>query len=515
MPSFVWSGRRVGDVFSSARLISALTLLSRVLGMARDILTSHFLGAGLVWDAFALANRVPNLFRRLFGEGALTAAFVPAFVKRLEAGKRDEAFLLLRRLATALTLLLTAVVGIGIAVTYLFPADGKSRLEGEFLRIMLPYLALICVGAILGAALNGLKHFFAPAFAPVIANVVSIATILAFAGLAAEPLGRMLAWSVLVGGVLQLVTMGAVLVARGASLAPDPALGDPALREVGRQFAPLVLGLSFVQINEFLNTVIAKLCVAGDGAVSALYYGNQLTQFPLSLVGVAVATAAFPALAASAAGKRWPEFTELLDKSMRGTVYLSVPATVGLVVFAEPILQLIFEHGQFGPEATARAAAVMTYYSLSLAFYCANQVQVRAFYAMDDTKTPVRVSSSMVVLTLALALALVRPMGEAGISLATSIGGLVSFVALQALLRRRVEVRGGALARTFALSLAAALVMAGAAWLLRRHLPSIPRLGLTLDRAYRVGVPIVAAIAVYFGLTLALRMPEARRFLRR
>jgi putative peptidoglycan lipid II flippase len=176
MPSFV----------GPARLIGSVTLLSRVLGLVRDVLASHYLGAGMVWDAFALANRVPNLFRRLFGEGALTAAFVPAFVTRLEQGRRAEAFLLLRRLATALTLLLSLIIAIGIAISFTFPTDPKSLLEGQYLRIMLPYLALICVGAILGAALNGLRRFFAPAFAPVLANVVSIAALLVFAGLAAD-----------------------------------------------------------------------------------------------------------------------------------------------------------------------------------------------------------------------------------------------------------------------------------------------------------------------------------------
>jgi putative peptidoglycan lipid II flippase len=308
--------------------------------------------------------------------------------------------------------------------------------------------------------------------------------------------------------------MAVPLARRGASFAPDLAPGDPALREVGRQFAPVVLGLSLVQINEFLNTLIAKLFVPGDGAVSALYYGNQLTQLPLSIVGTAIATALFPLMAAAAAGGRPREFSDLLEKGMRGALFLAIPASAGLILFAGPIIQLIFEHGRFGPDSTARAARVMSFYSLSLAFYCANQIQVRAFYAAGDTKTPVRVSSSMVFLTLALSVVLVRPMGEAGISLATSIGGLGSFVALQILLRRRMDARGGPVARTFVLAMLASAVMGAAAWGVRALLPATFGLPATLDRAARLGLSIGAGVLVYFAAALAMGMPEARQVLR-
>ncbi len=505
MPSFV----------GNARLIGAVTLLSRILGMARDILASHFLGAGLVWDAFALAQRVPNLFRRLFGEGALTSAFVPAFVSRIETDRRNEAFALLRRLATALGLLLAVIVAIGIAITYTFPADQKSRLEAEYLRIMLPYLVLICVGAIYGAALNGLRHFFMPAFAPVIANVVGIGAILLFAGRATEDIGRMLAWSVLIGGILQLLSMAVLLRAKGASLAPDVSFRDPALREVGAQFAPLVLGLSLVQINEFLNTIIAKLCVEGNGAVSALYYGNQLTQFPLSLVGGAIAVAIFPEMASAAAKGKLNDLSHLVDRGIRGTLYLSIPATVGLIVLAHPILQLIFEHGEFGPESTTRAAQVMIFYSLSLWCYCANQVQVRAFYALGDTRTPVRVAVSMVLLTLGLGFVLVHSMREAGISLATSIGGLLSFMILQVLLRRRVTADYGSIVKTFLLSLAVSALMGAAAWAVHRYTPTDFIRSVIAARLLRVGLAVVVGAGLYFGITMLLRMPEARQVLRR
>ncbi len=493
MPSFV----------GSARLIGALTLLSRLLGMARDVLSSHFFGAAAVWDAFVIAYRVPNLFRRLFGEGALTAALVPAFVSRLETGRRDEAFLLLRRVATAVGLFLAAVVAVGIGATWLLPRDPKAQMVAEFLRIMLPYLLLICLAAVLGGALNGLRHFFAPAFAPVLLNIVWIAAIVVFRD------ARWVAWAIIAGGLLQLLTMVVALKARGVPLAPDATFSDPGLREVGARFAPIVLGLALVQVNELVDSVIAELCVPGDGAVSYLYYGNQLTQLPLSLIGTSVATALFPAMAAAAATAKPEELAGLVQKGLRGTVFLSVPATVGLVLFAHPIIELIYQHGAFTAAHTSHSASVLAFYALGLWCYCANQVQVRAFYARGDTKTPVRVSASMVALNLALNLTLVWPMGAAGIALSTSISGFLSFVFLQALLRRRLAVSYGPVARTLALSLVCSAVMGAAAWGVRHALPQ------HFHHAIRIGVPIAVALAVYFGLTRAIGMNETKQALRR
>lgn len=497
------------SLFRSARLIGGMTLLSRILGMVRDILTSHFFGAGLVWDAFTTAYRVPNLFRRLFGEGALTAAFVPAFVSRLETGRKEEAFALLRRLATLLALVLGAAAAIGIGASFLLPADSEWQLVGRYGRIMLPYLPLICVAAILGGALNGLRHFFTPAFAPILLNLTWIAAIVAFVAAPRESAGAWVAGAITTGGALQLGAMALALVARGVPPAPQGGFGDPALREVGARFAPMVFGLSLAQMNEFLNTILAQALVPGDGAVSALYYGNQLMQLPLSLVGTSVATAAVPALSAAAAQGRTEEFGALVGRALRGTLHLAIPATVGLLLFARPIVEALFEHGRFDAAATDRAAAALFFYALGLWCYCANQVQVRVFYAKGDTRTPVRISASMVAVSLGVGTALVGPMGEAGIALGTSAGGLGSFVLLQIALRRRApELRMGPVVRGVAVSLAAAAAMAGAAWGVRELLPE------SLGRYARLGIPIAAAVVTYFGIAALLGARSYNRAIR-
>ena len=491
---------------ASARLIGAATLLSRILGMARDVLASHYFGAGAVWDAFQLAYRVPNLFRRLFGEGALTAAFVPAFVERLETGRRAEAELLFRRLTTALTLLLVALTIVGVAVTWILPGDPQSQRVAEYARIMLPYLPLVCVTAILGGALNGLRHFFAPAIAPVLMNVVLIGAILATARASREEAGRWQSWAVTAGGGVQLLIVVAALASKGIRPLPEFSLGDPALREVGGRFAPMVLGLSLVQVNEFMNSLIAQLCVPGAGAVSALSYSNLLVQLPLSLIGTSVATAVFPAMSSAVAGKRGGEFADLTRRALGSTLFLSVPATAGLIVFAAPIVRVIYEHGRFGPEDTARTATALICYAGSLWCYCANLVQVRAFYALGDTRTPVRVSVAMIALGLALNLTLVWPLREAGIALGTSISGLCSFVTLQILLRRRSpELGGGAVLGAAVRALAGSGVMAVAAYPVWLYLPSPEGLP---GRGVRLGAAVAVALAVYFGAARLMRRRE-------
>jgi putative peptidoglycan lipid II flippase len=399
----------------SAGLISACTLLSRILGFARDSVASYFFGTSALWDAFALAFRIPNLFRRLFGEGALTSAFLPAFVERLEGGRPEEAGALLRKLTTALALLLALGIAAAIGFTYLmprlFPDDPKVALEAPLLRIMLPYLGFICVAAIFGAALNGMRHYFAPAFAPVLVNVVWIAALFVFPGSVTA-----VAWSVVAGGVLTLLVMMPPLWRRGVSTRPELDLRDPALRGVGRTFLPIVLGLAPAQINEVVGSLIAQHWIPGTGAVSSLYFGNQLTQLPLALIGTALATAVFPHFSSPK-----EDFGDVFRRSMRLVFFLSLPATAGLIALARPIVELLFERGEFGAEATSRVAGVVMWYSAGLWCYCANQIQARAFYAKKDSTTPARVGACMVLLNLGLTIALVGRFREIGIAVANSV----------------------------------------------------------------------------------------------
>ncbi len=490
-----------------ARTFGGFTLLSRILGLARDILSSHFFGAGLVWDAFTIAWRIPNLFRRLFGEGALTAAFVPAFVERWDSGRAEDARELYNRIITKLAIVLLGVVLVGMAATWLLPrfvTDEKTVLFGDLLFIMLPYLFFICIAAIMGATLMSLRHFAMPAFTPVVLNVVFISAIFLSAGVHVE----VLAWAVVVGGILQVAFLHFPLAARKIRFRPDFRSGE-GVRAVSRAFFPVVFGLALVQVNEIMDSVIAEFFVPGHGAVSSLYYGAQVNNLPLALISGSIAVAVFPALSSPGS-----DISALVGKALRGIFYLSIPATVGLLVFAPEIVALVFEHGAF--DATDRTAIILRLYALGLCFYGGGQVVIRAFYARKDPITPVRVSVCMVVLNLGLNLALVGPFREAGIAFATALCGMISFFVLLVLLRKRVVDFGTlGVGKTIFLSTIAAGLMAGVAWPLHRWVfsPLFPGADL-FSECGRVLPPIVVAVFVYFGATLMMGMTEARKVFR-
>jgi putative peptidoglycan lipid II flippase len=490
----------------SAGVVSACTLLSRVLGFVRDMLCARYFGASILWDAFSIAFRIPNLFRRLFGEGALTAAFLPTFVEQVEGGRPEEAHRLLNRLVTGLTLFLGLLTAGGIAITYALPQDPKTAEMAPLLRIMLIYLPMICVAAILGAALNGMRHYVTPAIAPVMLNLVLIAALLPWWRDV-----RTQAWAVVIGGVVTLAILVPPLLARGVRLRPRADFGDPALKDVLRRSLPIIFGLAPVQLNEVVGSLIAQYLVPGHGAVSVLYYGNQLTQLPLALIGTAVATVVYPLFASPK-----EDFGDVFRTSLRFVLFLSVPATIGLMVLAEPIVSLLFEHGpKFGPAETARTAAVTLFYSAGLWCYCANQIQVRAFYAKKDTLTPVKVSASMVALNLGLTLALVFPLGERGISIANSASGFASFLALNWLLRKRyAAVSLGPVYAGLARSVLAGALMGAAVWGTWRLLGG--GTGDTIARKLTlVFVPIATGVVVYLALARLLGMSEMGRLFRR
>ncbi len=504
----------------SASVVSLSTLASRVLGLVRDVMTAALIGAGAAWDAFVIAFTIPNLLRRLLGEGALSAAFIPLFAEELEAGGRDRAMRFFHVTFTMLVLVLIALVALGFVATLLVPTEAfgegeaKATLTLELLRIMLPYMLLICAMALLMGVLNSLQHFFAPAIAPAVLNVCWIVSLLVAVPLVGDSpveLVRAVAVSVMVGGVLQVAVQIPALRAKGVTFAFSLDLANPAFRRMLVLMLPVVIGLAPVQLNIALDRFIAEWLVSGDGANSYLFYGNRLMQFPLALIGIAMGVAVFPGLSRLAAAGRTDDMARELMRALRVTLFLAFPATVGLAVLAHPLISVIYQHGRFGAEPTRATAHVLLCYAFGVFSTCGLQVVTRAFFALKDTKTPMVVTAATIALNLALNLALVWSLREAGLALATSITAAVNLVILTVIARRRLKVLAlrpivSSATRAFLASLVCGGVAFGTlAWLEA----ALPGSGVGL-RLLRVLGPVVTGGVAFVGAAHLFRSPELR-----
>lgn len=530
-----------GDgLIKGAGIISALTLLSRALGLVRDCICAAFFGAGMVWDAFSFAFRIPNLFRRLFGEGALSAAFVPAFTEHLELREKEEAWRLAGRVAGALLLVLVALLIIGeSAVLAIWRRPGLSprwRLALGLTAVMLPYMVFICLTALAGAALNSLRHFAAPAFAPVVLNVCWIVAVAAVAPLvSSDPQVRIfvVACAILAAGVLQLGLQVAVLAGKGFRWRISFTIRHPEVRRMGAVMAPVALGMAAFQLNVLLDGVIA-ISLAGPpdvptfdvfgatirypmqlGANSVLYYGSRLMQVPLGVFGIAIATAAFPLLSASAARKDWPAFSESLMRGLATVLFVGIPAGVGLMLLRYPAVEALFERGAFTSAMTARTAPVLFAYSTAIWAYCAAHVLTRAFYALKRPGTPAKVAACMVALNLALNLTLVWRLQEAGMAAATAICAVVQVGVLYRLLGRRLRLAGQGRLLTVAWKTAlSTALMALACWGTLRLLPGAAPDGAIGIKLLRLVLPAGAGLAAFLAAAAALRTEELAALLR-
>ena len=507
--------------FSSLRVVSGLTFVSRVLGLIRDCVCLAVFGAGREMSAFYFAFAVPNLFRRLFGEGALSAAFIPAFAQRWQKEGPDSAWSLFRRIFGTLLFVLGALTGVLYIVLIiagaLLHARTRGILEIPLLYALLPYLPVICVIAFFAAALQARKRFTLPALAPVLNNLFWIAAALTAAHLT-WPLSTrifLLPAAILAAAALAVGLLARALSAQGASLRPEWRPRDPGVREVAARVAPVIVGLSIVQFNVFVDVLIARVLVS-DVANAHLFPANRLFQFPLAMLGISMGVAVFPTLAHLRAQERHDEVVHTATSALEATVFLALPAAIGLVILAHPIVRLFFQHGAFTAAQTAIVAPIVVCYAIGLAPVCANQVLVRLFYATGDTRTPVRVAIVAMFVNLAANLTLVWSMREAGLALATSISGCLQCAILLVLAAKRLEMIAfrnllASVARTVALSAAMGALTWGVLRLCVRRFGD----GSTLSAVLAVVAPLGAAVLFYFALARVLGFTELRRLLSR
>jgi putative peptidoglycan lipid II flippase len=512
----------------SAGIIGLATMTSRVLGLVREQVLAFYFGAGDAMDAFRVAFRVPNLLRDLFAEGAMSAAFVPTFTRKLSEGGPDRAWRLGNSVLNGLAIVTGVFVLAGLvyapAIVRVFAADfgtvpGKLEQTVQLARIVLPFLTLVAVAAALMGMLNALGHFFVPALSPALFNVASIVVVIVFVPMAAS-LGMdpivVVAIGTVVGGLAQVVVQWPPLRREGFVYRPVIDVGDEALRRVLLLMGPGTVGLSATQINVFVNTILAT--GEGTGAVSWLDYAFRLMYLPIGLFGVSIATASTPAVSRLVSERDLGRVRSTVAHAIALMLLLNLPATLGLMVLATPIVRLIFERGSFTPADTVATAAALQFYALGLVGYSVVRIISPTFYALDRARIPVMVSVSSVGINVALNLTLVRLMGYQGLALGTSMAALINAALQVTLLRREL---GGLEGRKLASSLGrvglAAVAMAATAWAVYRTLAgAIPGDALAAQ-VVRLACSIGAALAAFVAAAVLMRVPEfgeARALLR-
>ena len=434
----------------SAGLISIATLASRVLGVVRESVLASYFGAStsMQMDAYNVAFRVPNLLRDLFAEGAMTAAFVPAFTRTLAARGREQAWRVGNNVINVLLLITGIFVALGIVfagpITSLIAPEfaevpGKLELTADLTQLMLPFLTTVAVAVAMMGMLNSLHRFFIPSLSPAMFN---IATILCVIGLVPVMIGLGLppvtaaALGTLLGGVGQVLVQWPVLRRQGYRYRPVVDFADPELRQVLRMMVPGTLGVAAVNINVLVNTYLAS--GEGQGAVSFLGYAFRLMYLPIGLFGVSIATAALPDVSRHAAAEDMGAIRRTVSSALRMMLMLNVPAMVGLIVLAEPIVAMIYQRGAFTALDTSATAAALMFYAPGLLGYSAVKIASPTFYSLGNSRTPVIVSVSSVAVNLALNIVLVDVMGFRGLALGTALAAIFNATVLIWLLQVRL-----------------------------------------------------------------------------
>jgi putative peptidoglycan lipid II flippase len=434
-----------GRIARNASVVAAGTIVSRILGFLRDMIIAFTLGAGIWADAFFVAFRLPNLLRRLFAEGSLTMAFIPVFSRTRRENGDVEAFVLARSVLIWLVLILSVVCVAAMVwaepLTRLI-APGFARdpeiLAGTvtLVRICFPYILFISAVALCMGVLNSLGHFWAPAVAPCILNMGLIASAL-LAMFLGWNVALALAWGVSLSGLGQWLLQQPYLRRYGLSWRGPTDLKHPGVKRIGMLMLPTVFGAAVYQVNILIGTLLASLLTAGS--ISYLYYADRLVQLPLSVFGVALSTAALPSLSLLVAASDMGGFRKTLNATLSMTLFVCLPSAAGLAGMSLPIIDAVFGRGAFGQEAVMATALALVGYSSGLPAFACVRPLVAAFYALEDTRSPVIVAAACLVINVGLSLILMRSMAHVGLAVAAALSSWANVILLGMLLRRKID----------------------------------------------------------------------------
>ncbi len=496
------------DISRRASQVGLLTLGSRILGLLRDAVVAYVFGTRMAADAFYVAFRIPNLLRRLLAEGSLTFAFVPVFTQNLrespEAGRRAA-----NAVFSALCLVLIVVVAAGMIFAPMIVnvvAAGfatnpeKFALTVKLTRLMFPYIGMASIMAFMMGILNSLKHFTAPAAAPMLLNIGIIFGALVLSHVFPE-MSVGLAVGVLIGGVMQMAVQLPPLFKLGFVPHFKPDWHNPAIPAVWKLMLPSVYGSAVYQINVLVITLLASFLP--NGSVSYLWYADRITELPLGIFAVAIATATLPTLSDHAADKNTAAFADTLRHGLRIAMLEALPSAVGIILLATPIVQLLFERGSFGAESVAGTAGALVFFAMGIPFISGVRNTVPAFYAMKDAGTPVKVATVALIVNAIAAYTLMQFMAHRGLALAMALSSTTNFIILLWMLRRKIGQLG--LTQLLTTVRSSGLACTGmAAWLLayRWYLAVHPITG-TLHRALFL-FPVIAIGLVIYAFILRL-----------
>ncbi|HDQ05079.1 MAG TPA: murein biosynthesis integral membrane protein MurJ [Deltaproteobacteria bacterium] len=502
------------QVARAAGTVSIATMMSRVFGLARDMVIAAFFGAGWKTDAFWIAFRIPNMLRRIVAEGSFTISFVPVFTEYLQKRSKKEALELASAAFTLLSIVLVIITVLGILLSPVivgliapgFIKDPAQFSLAVFLnRLMFPYIFFIGLVALCMGILNSLRHFIVPALSPVILNIAMIGAAFALRNLFAEPI-TVLAVGVLIGGILQLLMQWPVLVKYGAKLKFKINFQHPGIRQISVLLLPAIFTASVNILNVFIGSILASLLPSGS--VTYLFYADRVMELPIGVFALAVGTATLPSFSRHAANDNIDELKSSISFSLRITFFVVVPAMAALMMLSQPIISVLFQRGAFDAHAAVLTGQALFYYSLGLWAFAVIRLFITSFYSLQDSKWPMKAAIVSFVINVTASLILMHPMKHNGLALAGSLAVTANVLILMLVLKNKI---GNFLDGVFYASLSkiiiSSVVMMAAIhavgyWMPWNIAADFPQ------RLLYLGVCIFTGTGVYFVTAYFMKSPE-------